>query len=69
MSVDWVLVDAAGRIAILVDYKGSRVARGRGFDSRGAWSRGKRIIEAETGAKVIELERPDDALAIEPRGN
>lgn len=58
VSVDWVLVDAAGRVAALVDYKGA-VAKSKRLDK--GWSRGKRIVEAEYGVPVVELATPEDA--------
>lgn len=61
VSVDWVLVNAAGRIVLLCDYKGS-VAKSLRFDK--GWARGKRIVEAETGAKCVELAKPEEALTL-----
>ena len=58
VSIDWVLVNAAGKIAALVDYKGS-VATSKRWGRSGAWARGRRIIESETGVSVIELAAPD----------
>lgn len=58
VSVDWVLVDAAGRVAVFVDYKGA-VAKSKRLDK--GWARGKRIVEAEYGVRVVELATPEDA--------
>ncbi len=58
VSVDWVLVDAAGRVALFVDYKGA-VAKSKRLDK--GWARGKRIVEAEYGVRVVELATPEDA--------
>jgi len=62
VSVDWVLVDAAGRVALFVDYKG-RLAKSKRFDK--GWARGKRIVEAEYSVRVVELATPEDANVIE----
>jgi hypothetical protein len=62
VSVDWVLVDAAGRVAVFVDYKGA-VAKSKRFDK--GWARGKRIVEAEYGVRVVELATPEEANVIE----
>jgi len=58
VSVDWVLVDAAGRVALFVDYKGA-VAKSKRLDK--GWARGKRIVEAEYGVPVVELTTPEEA--------
>lgn len=58
VSVDWVLVDAAGRVAVFVDYKGA-VAKSKRLDK--GWARGKRIVEAEYGVRVVELATPEEA--------
>lgn len=61
VSVDWVVVNAAGKVVGLVDYKGS-VKRSVRFDK--SWSRGKRIVEAEFGVRVVELASARDAYGL-----
>lgn len=63
VSVDWVLVNAAGKVVVVVDYKGS-VPMSERFRGASDWSRAKRIIESETGARVVELAKPEDALTL-----
>ena len=66
VSIDWVLVNAAHKIVLGLDWKGETThsamyGHGDGF------ARTKRIFETETGAKVVELKTLDDigaALAL-----
>lgn len=60
-SVDWVLCDAAGTVVLGLDWKGE-VKKSIRHDAK-SWPRTKRIFEASTGAKCVELRTLNDIAA------
>lgn len=61
-SVDWVLCDAAGKPVLGLDWKGP-VSHRAMFNHGDGFARTKRIFEAATGAKCVELKELADIAA------
>lgn len=61
-SVDWVLCDASGKPVVGLDWKGATSHRAM-FNHGDGFARTKRIFEAATGAKCVELKELSDIAA------